>query len=75
MPVTGLAIRPPRLVQEVMRPMSSVVRGWPRSEPMETRVDDMTPVLWRWSVPAESRGESVCILVAEEEARYASSEG
>ena len=75
MPVTGLAIRAPRLVQEVMRPMSSVVRGWPRSEPMETRVDDMTPVLWRWLVLAENWGESVCRLVAEEEAGDASGEG
>ena len=75
MPVTGLAIRAPRLVQEVMRPISRVVRGWPRSEPMETRVDDITPVLWRLSVLAETRGESVCILIAEEEAGDASGEG
>ena len=42
---------------------------------METRVDDMTPVLWRWSVLAEKQGESVCILIAEEEAGDSSGEG
>ena len=42
---------------------------------METRVDDMTPVLWGWSVLADNQGESVCVLVAEEEARDASGEG
>ena len=44
-PVMGLAIKAPRLVQDVMRLLSSVVRGCPRSVPMETRVEDMTPVL------------------------------
>ena len=71
----GLAIRAPRLVQEVMRPMSRVVRGWPRSEPMETRVDDMTPVLWTLSIPAGNQGEDVYILIAEKEAGDASGEG
>ena len=56
MPVTGLAISAPRLVQEVMRPMSRVVSGWPRSEPMETRVDEMTPVLRILLVLAENQG-------------------
>lgn len=71
----GLAIRAPRLVQEVMRPMSRVVRGWPRSEPTETRVDDMTPVLWTLSIPAGNQGESVCILITEKEAGDASGKG
>ena len=55
--------------------MSRVVSGWPRSEPIETRVDDMTPVLWRLSVLAENRGKGVCRLIAEEEAGDASGEG
>ena len=42
---------------------------------METRVDDMTPVLWKWSVLAENREEGVCRLIAEEEAGDASGEG
>ncbi len=45
MPVTGLAIRAPRLVQDVIRPLSMVLSGRPRSLSMETRVEEMTPVL------------------------------
>ncbi len=43
---TGLARRAQRLVQLVIKLLSSVPRGrWERSEPMQTRVEDMTPVL------------------------------
>ena len=45
-PASGLAIRAKRLVQEVMRLLSNVLRGrFERSSPTETRVEDMTPVL------------------------------
>lgn len=45
-PARGLAIRAKRLVQDVISDLSSVVRGrLDRSLPMETRVEDMTPVL------------------------------
>lgn len=46
MPVSGEAMSAKKDVHEVMRLLSSVVRGREeRSEPMETRVEDMTPVL------------------------------
>lgn len=42
----GLAINANRLVHDVMRLSSSVVNGrLDRSEPIVTRVEDMTPVL------------------------------
>ena len=45
-PVNGLAINANRLVQDVMRLLSSVVNGRPeRSDPMVTKVDEITPVL------------------------------
>lgn len=45
-PASGLAMRAKRLVQEVTRLLSNVVRGrFDRSEPMDTRVEDITPVL------------------------------
>lgn len=44
-PATGLATSAKRLVQEVMRLLSRVVNGRERSAPMETRVEEMTPVL------------------------------
>lgn len=44
-PATGLAIRAKRLVQEVMRLLSSVVSSRERSKPIDTRVEEMTPVL------------------------------
>lgn len=45
-PATGLAIRANKLVEDVMMLLSKVVRGrLERSEPIDTRVDDMTPVL------------------------------
>ena len=44
--VTGLATRANKLVLEVMRLLSRVVRErWERSEPIETKVDEITPVL------------------------------
>lgn len=49
MPVTGLATRAKKLVLEVMRLLSRVVKGrWERSEPMETRVEEITPVLFTY---------------------------
>ena len=45
-PARGLAIRAKRLVQDVMRLLSTVLKGrWERSSPTETRVEDITPVL------------------------------
>lgn len=45
-PVNGLAISAHRLVQDVIRLLSSVVNGrFERSEPMVTKVDEITPVL------------------------------
>lgn len=45
-PVNGLAINANRLVHDVMRLLSSVVNGRPeRSDPMVTKVDEITPVL------------------------------
>ena len=44
-PVIGLARRALRLVHDVMRLLSSVVKGWPRSRLMDTRVEEITPVL------------------------------
>ena len=45
-PARGLAIRAKRLVQDVIKLLSSVLNGrWDRSSPTETRVEDMTPVL------------------------------
>lgn len=46
-PAMGLAIRAERLVEEVIRLLSSVVSERERSGPIETRVDEMTPVLRR----------------------------
>lgn len=46
-PATGLAIRANKLVEDVIRLLSKVVRGrLERSEPIDTRVDEMTPVLY-----------------------------
>lgn len=42
--VRGLATRALRLVQEVIRLLSRVVKGWPKSLRIETRVEEMTPV-------------------------------
>ena len=48
-PVSGEARRAKKEVHDVMRLLSSVVRGREeRSEPIETRVEDMTPVLFTW---------------------------
>jgi len=45
-PEAGLASSANRAVAEVRRDLSRVVRGWEdRSVPMETRVEEMTPVL------------------------------
>ena len=45
-PIKGLAINANRLVHDVMRLSSSVVNGrLDRSEPIVTRVEEMTPVL------------------------------
>lgn len=45
-PARGLAIRANRLVQDVIRLLSRVVRGrLERSEPIETSVEEITPVL------------------------------
>jgi hypothetical protein len=45
-PVSGLATRAKKEVELVMRPLSSVVRGRARSVgAIDTRVDEMTPVL------------------------------
>ena len=45
-PATGLATRAKRLVQDVTRLLSSVERGrFERSEPIDTSVEDITPVL------------------------------
>lgn len=38
-------MRAKRLVQEVMRLLSSVVSGRDKSGPIDTRVEEMTPVL------------------------------
>lgn len=47
MPASGLARRAKKLVQEVIRLLSRVVRErWERSKPMETKVDEITPVLF-----------------------------
>lgn len=47
-PDIGLAMSANRLVQDVMRLLSRVVSSlWERSVPMETRVEDMTPVLFK----------------------------
>jgi hypothetical protein len=46
MPVSGDATRAKKEVHDVTRLLSKVVRGREeRSEPMDTRVEDMTPVL------------------------------
>lgn len=45
-PASGLAIKANRLVQDVTRLLSNVVRGrLERSEPIDTKVAEMTPVL------------------------------
>jgi hypothetical protein len=45
-PEAGLASSAKRAVAEVRRDLSRVVRGWEdRSVPMETRVEEITPVL------------------------------
>jgi hypothetical protein len=45
-PVSGLAINANRLVHDVTRLLSNVVKGrFDRSEPTVTKVDEMTPVL------------------------------
>lgn len=45
-PATGLATRANKLVQDVIRLLSRVDRvRFERSEPIDTRVDEMTPVL------------------------------
>lgn len=45
-PVNGLAINANKLVHDVMRLLSSVVNVRPeRSDPMVTKVDEITPVL------------------------------
>lgn len=44
-PAAGLANKAHRLVQDVMRLLSRVVKGCERSSPIDTRVDDITPVL------------------------------
>lgn len=41
----GLAIRAKRLVEEVIKLLSRVDSGWERSGPIETRVEEITPVL------------------------------
>lgn len=47
-PASGLAIRANRLVQDVTRLLSNVVRRWlERSDPIDTKVAEMTPVLQR----------------------------
>lgn len=54
-PVSGEASSAKNDVADVTSDLSSVVRGRPeRSEPMETRVEDMTPVLER-GFPASAR--------------------
>lgn len=46
MPVSGEAISAKKDVADVMRDLSSVVSGLDeRSEPMDTRVEEITPVL------------------------------
>ena len=45
MPVMGEATRAPRLVHDVMRLLSTVVSERPRSSPIDTRVEEITPVL------------------------------
>jgi hypothetical protein len=46
MPASGLAMRAKRLVHDVIKLLSTVVRGrFERSESIDTSVDDMTPVL------------------------------
>lgn len=45
-PASGLAIRANKLVDDVMKLLSVVVRSRPeRSVPTDTSVDEMTPVL------------------------------
>ena len=45
-PATGLAMSAEKLVQDVIKLLSSTVRGrWERSEPIDTRVEEITPVL------------------------------
>ena len=44
-PAAGLATRAPKLVQEAMKLISRIVRECPRSLPMETKVEEITPVL------------------------------
>ena len=44
-PVTGLATSAKKLVLAVIILLSKAVSGRDKSEPMEIRVDDMTPVL------------------------------
>lgn len=45
MPARGLAMRANRLVHEVMRLLSRFVNGRERSGPIDTRVEEITPVL------------------------------
>lgn len=45
MPARGLATRAKRLVQEVIRLLSRVESGRDKSGPIDTRVEEMTPVL------------------------------
>lgn len=44
-PASGLAIRAKRLVEDVIKLLSRVDIGRDRSDPMDTRVADITPVL------------------------------
>ena len=54
--VMGLAMRANKLVQDVTRLLSTVVKGRAeRSEPIDTRVEEMTPVLCGLAQPLETR--------------------
>lgn len=44
MPEMGEMRRAKRAVEDVIRDLSRVERGWPREDFIETRVADMTPV-------------------------------
>ena len=44
-PVMGLAIKAPRLVHDVIKDLSMLSNGRPKSLLIETRVDEITPVL------------------------------
>lgn len=78
-PANGLATSANKLVQDVIRLLSSVVSGRPdKSDPIDTRVADMTPVLYPrqfLSVASYMDKDGGSLLVTEQQATDAGRKG